>query len=117
MDYDGQLLSDVASVALRTYYGKIRARDLSAYESKLKSYAGDVVVDGTLEGLSVVETFQSGDILLKHVEGNSLTATSEAGNILVLGDCNASASHFYTKSGNMTLKYLYNMIHILVQQH
>ena len=57
----------------------------------------------------------SGDILIKNVEGPSLTAATEHGDLIVYGDSNPEAGHFLTKSGNVRVSNMFNQNHIIVQ--
>lgn len=49
------------------------------------------------------------------MEGSSLTAATEHGDLIVHGDSSAETSHFLTKSGNVRISNMFNLNNIIVQ--
>eukprot|EP00095_Tigriopus_kingsejongensis_P004297 maker-scaffold722_size106786-snap-gene-0.33 protein:Tk04297 transcript:maker-scaffold722_size106786-snap-gene-0.33-mRNA-1 annotation:"8-oxoguanine dna glycosylase" len=116
VELDGQLINELVSVGIYTEAGHIRVKELCSCEVKLASRFGDIVSEGTLEGHVVVETYGQGAFRAKYIEGPTLTVTTESGDVLVSGDCNSNSSQFFTQTGNITLKHLYNSNCILIRE-
>ena len=103
-------------VDLTTEEGDINVRDVFATDIRLVAQGGNVVSEGILEGSVYVDIANDGDFVAKYVEGPSLMASTELGNINVMGDCHSEMSQFRTAVGNINLRHLFGHSYILVKR-
>ncbi len=82
----------------------------------MTSRSGDIMCEGVTNGHVVAETREDGDFLARDVEGPQVTVTTDAGDINVWGDCSSDLSQFFTRVGNVHVRYLYGNSYILVRE-
>ena len=116
LELDASLVEDLETVGLVTDCGTVKVKDLTSYQIRLASAANDITCQGILDGNIMAELGNDGNFFAHSLEGPSATVTTESGDIVVWNQCYSERSHFFTRSGNVSVRNLNNQSYISIKE-